>query len=236
MGLQDRTNVSSVKSDLANDEASSATSTATVQVGEQNLGQVADRLGVNKQDLLNANPQIKDPTKLSVGQDIHLPEKGRSGKTDSDDGFKGGKTTDKGSDSGAKLYGDPLAASAMKAQLDGSQGGNTKTKDLSSKDKGKDSKLSPDEQAVKNAGGDKALKGYQQFKQAAGQVDKAVHDAVVGGKMKQFDDVYKKLMDLQKNPNPSQAERDEGAKLWTKFFELQKDPDVQAELQKRERN
>jgi hypothetical protein len=212
-------------------------STATVQLGENNLSQVASRLGVDKDDLLLANPQIKDASKLTVGQDIRLPGKGKTGKADSDDGSQAGKTTGKGMDSAAKLYGDPVAASALKGQLDGTQGGNTKAKDISSKSKGKDdTKLPPDEQAVKNAGGDQALKGYREFKNAVSQVDKVVHDAGVSGKMKQFDDIYKKLMDHNKNPNPSQAERDEAAKLWPKFFELNKDPDVQAELRKREQS
>lgn len=47
--------------------------TATVQLGEHNISQVASRLGFNKEDLLVANPQIKDPSNLNVGQEIHLP-------------------------------------------------------------------------------------------------------------------------------------------------------------------
>jgi hypothetical protein len=46
---------------------------ATVQLGEKNIGQVAERLGVSKDDLLRANPQINDPSNLKVGQEIHLP-------------------------------------------------------------------------------------------------------------------------------------------------------------------
>jgi len=46
---------------------------ATVLVGEKNIGQVANRLGLSKDDLLRANPQIKDPSNLKVGQEIHLP-------------------------------------------------------------------------------------------------------------------------------------------------------------------
>ncbi|HKS72670.1 MAG TPA: LysM peptidoglycan-binding domain-containing protein, partial [Terriglobales bacterium] len=46
---------------------------ATVQVGENSLGQVAKRLGVDADELLMANPQIKDPWKLQAGQEIHLP-------------------------------------------------------------------------------------------------------------------------------------------------------------------
>jgi len=47
---------------------------ATVQVGESNLPQVAQRLGVDLGSLAAANPQISDPTKLRVGQDIRLPQ------------------------------------------------------------------------------------------------------------------------------------------------------------------
>jgi hypothetical protein len=48
--------------------------TTTVKMDEKDLGQVANRLGVPQQDLLQANPQIKDPSKLVAGQDIHLPQ------------------------------------------------------------------------------------------------------------------------------------------------------------------
>jgi type VI protein secretion system component Hcp len=47
---------------------------ATVQLGESQLSQVAQRLGVNTSDLAAANPHIADPAKLTVGQDIHLPQ------------------------------------------------------------------------------------------------------------------------------------------------------------------
>ena len=47
---------------------------ATVQVGETDLSQVAKRLGEDPARLAAANPQIADPTKLMVGQDIHLPQ------------------------------------------------------------------------------------------------------------------------------------------------------------------
>ncbi len=47
---------------------------ATVQVGESKLSEVAQRLGVDADSLQNANPQISDPAKLKVGQEIHLPQ------------------------------------------------------------------------------------------------------------------------------------------------------------------
>ena len=47
--------------------------TTPVQAGETNIGQVATRLGVDKGALLTANPHIKDPLNLNVGQEIKLP-------------------------------------------------------------------------------------------------------------------------------------------------------------------
>jgi LysM repeat protein len=49
------------------------TQPATVQVGEQTMGQVAGRLGLNPDQLLAANPHIKDPNDLKAGQEINLP-------------------------------------------------------------------------------------------------------------------------------------------------------------------
>src|SRR5690349_23877425 len=51
-----------------------ATPAATVQLGESNLDQVAHRLKMAPDDLLLANPQIQDPNKLVVGQEIRLPK------------------------------------------------------------------------------------------------------------------------------------------------------------------
>jgi LysM repeat protein len=46
---------------------------ATVQVGEDNLSQVAQRLGVDLESLRRANPQVSDSGKTQAGQEIHLP-------------------------------------------------------------------------------------------------------------------------------------------------------------------
>lgn len=54
--------------------ASSTAQVASVQLGETNLSQVAQRLGIGSDDLAAANPQIADPAKLSAGQDIRLPQ------------------------------------------------------------------------------------------------------------------------------------------------------------------
>jgi hypothetical protein len=233
--------------EASNTPSDKTASTATVQLGENDLGQVASRLGVDKNDLLAANPQIKDPSKLTAGQDINLPDKGKTGsKGDDDDGSKTGKTTDKDQDQGPKFYGDPLAASAMKGQLDStkgvsantkdaglkdmagssekgavddSQGGNTKTKDVS-KHKDTDSTLPPDEQAIKNAGGDKALKGYQQFKQAGAELNRQIYVAAnkpkIEKEMKELDDLGKKL---EANPSDLKTQM----QFQQKYDQLQKD-------------
>lgn len=52
---------------------SAATQPATVQAGENSMGQVAGRLGVDESLLQQANPHIKDPSNLKAGQEIYLP-------------------------------------------------------------------------------------------------------------------------------------------------------------------
>ena len=49
-------------------------STATVQLGENNLSQVAQRLGIDLDSLLRANPQVSDPNKIQAGQEINVPQ------------------------------------------------------------------------------------------------------------------------------------------------------------------
>ena len=210
----------SVQGEATDDNSNKTASTATVQLGESDLGQVASRLGVDKNDLLAANPQIKDPSKLTAGQDIHLPDKTKTGsKGDDDDGSKTGKSTDKDQDNGPKFYGDSLAASAMKGQLAGAQAGTAKTKDVS-KHKDDDSTLPPDEQAIKNAGGDKALKGYQQFKQAGAELNRQIYVATnkpkVEKEMKELDDLRKKL---EANPSDPKTQLE----FQQKYDQLQKD-------------
>lgn len=57
--------------------------TTKVQSGESSLEQVADRLGLDADELARANPQIKDPAALSAGQVIRLPEEAKlSGRAD----------------------------------------------------------------------------------------------------------------------------------------------------------
>jgi len=54
-------------------QPATATHPDTVQVGETDLGQVATRLGLDKEHLLSANPHIKEPSNLKAGQEINVP-------------------------------------------------------------------------------------------------------------------------------------------------------------------
>jgi murein DD-endopeptidase MepM/ murein hydrolase activator NlpD len=85
---------------------------ATVQLGETNLAQVAQRLGVDVKDLQKANPQI-DPGNLKAGQDVHLPT--------NQGGPKLVDTPPTGSSSHSSLpsgpMGDPLAKMGMQYRL-----------------------------------------------------------------------------------------------------------------------
>ena len=48
---------------------------ATVRVGENSVSDVAGRLGLDVNTVLQANPQIKDANqKLNAGQEIRLPQ------------------------------------------------------------------------------------------------------------------------------------------------------------------
>jgi hypothetical protein len=46
---------------------------ATVRLGETSLSDVSKRLGIDKDSLQQANPQISDPSSLKVGQQVFLP-------------------------------------------------------------------------------------------------------------------------------------------------------------------
>jgi len=66
---------------------------ATVQLGENPLSDVAQRLGGEKDALLQANPHIKDHhQKLTAGQEIFLPQSGSTEAPASAD-KKAGKVT-----------------------------------------------------------------------------------------------------------------------------------------------
>ena len=202
-------------------------STTTVQLGENNLGQVANRLGVDKDDLLLANPQIKDPSKLMVGQDIHLPT--TSCKADPADGSQTGGTTDTPkSGSGPRLYGDPVDANAMKDKLDNAQTGNTKGTHTSNP-KYADNHLPPDEQAVKDKGGDKALKAYQEFKKTAAELQQKLYEL----KKPQIMAKIKMIDQLEEGAAKTRDPLERNAML-RRSAELRQDPDVQRELMMRD--
>jgi len=56
------------------DTSSQQTGVAYVQNGENQISDLAARLGVSAQALLQANPQLTNPNQLSAGQEIHLPQ------------------------------------------------------------------------------------------------------------------------------------------------------------------
>jgi hypothetical protein len=87
---------------------------ATVQVGESKLSEVAQRLGVDTNSLQNANPQISDPAKLKVGQEIHLPQPSQTLKQNDEAGLQS-----QGSQSGRPHapIGDALTKNVMQARL-----------------------------------------------------------------------------------------------------------------------
>lgn len=98
-----------------------ATPAATVQLGESNLDQVAHRLKMAPDDLLLANPQIQDPNKLVVGQEIRLPKDQVSRlavKASSDEDSPGPGAT-KLSDPGRFPSGDPMNKTMAELRMQG---------------------------------------------------------------------------------------------------------------------
>ena len=86
----------------------------TVQVGENNLSDVAKRLGVDPKDLQDANPQI--PATLKTGQEINLPQGQRS------EGAHHGPERDDDNKTTQPPFspiGDPLAKGFYQSKLDG---------------------------------------------------------------------------------------------------------------------
>ncbi len=53
--------------------ASDSSPVATVRLGETSISDVSKRLGIDKDSLQQANPQISDPSNLKVGQQVFLP-------------------------------------------------------------------------------------------------------------------------------------------------------------------
>jgi len=96
------------------DASSSDSPATTAMLGENTLADVAARLHVNPDDLLLANPQIADPWKLKVGQEINLPQDGTA-QTPAPDCGAPPKTPS--SDLPSAPIWDPVDESAMKAKL-----------------------------------------------------------------------------------------------------------------------
>jgi len=88
-----------------------------VQVGETQLSQVAQRLGINLASLQQANPQIADPTKIQPGQDIHLPQSSAGQPAPSQIHVA---DSDRPAGLPPAPLGDPMAKGFVQAKLDGS--------------------------------------------------------------------------------------------------------------------
>jgi len=89
----------------------------TVRLGETTLPQVAQRLGMDKDALLQANPQISDPNHLMVGQEVRLPLCQRSqGLTGPD---PDGTSPNTALPSGPSLLDDPMSKTMAQMQLGG---------------------------------------------------------------------------------------------------------------------
>ena len=117
--------IDSTASGSTYDPGSDSTDTPvdTVRLGENTLSQVAQRLGMDPDTLRQANPQISDPTRLMVGQEVRLPlcqaSQGPSGND------LGGKPapSNTASPSGLSMLDDPMSKTMAQMQLGG--GGKT---------------------------------------------------------------------------------------------------------------
>jgi len=89
-----------------------------VQVGENHLSQVAQRLGVNLATLVQSNPQITDPGKIQVGQEVRVPTSVGEQAMQTD--LQASTDSDRQAGLPPLPLGDPLAKSFGKARLDGS--------------------------------------------------------------------------------------------------------------------
>jgi LysM repeat protein len=102
--------------------------TTTVQVGENNLSDVAKRLGADPDDLQKANPQLGSNSVLKAGQDINLPQNQSSqGPQESRE-----RDHDRATQPPSSPIGDPMVKDFFKSKLDGAG----KEKELSEKDLG----------------------------------------------------------------------------------------------------
>ena len=96
---------------------------ATVQLGENNIDDVASRLKMDPEQILLANPHIQDPSKLLVGQEIRLPISRLSSpatKPEGDIGDFGGPRA-KNQDVGAFVSDDPMNKAMAQLRMGGTQ-------------------------------------------------------------------------------------------------------------------
>jgi LysM repeat protein len=72
-------------------EVMSGTGTYTVKSGDT-LGRIADRNGTTVSEIMKANPGIKNPNAISVGQQIKMPGQGGGGSGGSSGGSLDNRT------------------------------------------------------------------------------------------------------------------------------------------------
>ncbi len=92
---------------------------ATVRLGESSLSDVAHRLGIDKNSLQQANPQISDPASLKVGQQVFLPVGQANTGTPEGDLSSQQLLSNPSSQSGQPVLsrGDPLAKAMVQMRL-----------------------------------------------------------------------------------------------------------------------
>jgi hypothetical protein len=129
--------------------------TATVQFGETTLSQVANRLHTSADDLLMANPQIKDPYHLSAGQEITVPANQSTAPQAPQTGNGNSQKTTIAAPPQPRA--DSLEANSMKSKLD-----DAKT-DYARKVFEREN-LPPDEKMMLGLRGEQGLAEYQQQK------------------------------------------------------------------------
>lgn len=89
--------------------------TEVVRSGENSLAQVANRLDINQERLASANPQIRDPQNLKIGQELYLPT--RPASRTSETGSEAQHPPVLGKDLPKAPIGEPFNASLIKASL-----------------------------------------------------------------------------------------------------------------------
>jgi hypothetical protein len=99
--------------------ASDSSPVATVRLGETSLSDISKRLGIDKDSLQQANPQISDPSSLKVGQQVFLPVGQGPKSPQENDSGTGHLPPNPLSQSGPPVLsnGDPLAKAMVQMRL-----------------------------------------------------------------------------------------------------------------------